>query len=63
MHQFERMQMKFLAEGGVEQSDNQEPVNDLILRRFEVTNLISGNCLYSGGHMNQVKRALKLPRT
>jgi hypothetical protein len=56
MHQFERMQMKFLAEGGVEQSDNQEPVNDLIHRRFEVTNLISGNCLYSGGHMNQVKR-------
>ena len=45
MHQFEHMQMKFLAEGGVEPSDNQEPVKDLIHRRFEVTNLTSGNLL------------------
>ena len=39
MHQFEHMQMKYLAEGGVEQNANQ----DLIHRQFEVTNLNSGN--------------------
>ena len=43
MTQFENMQIKFMAEGGVEQSDDQEPVNDLIHRKFEVTNLTSGN--------------------
>ena len=32
------MQMKYLAEGGVEQNANQ----DLIHRQFEVTNLNSG---------------------
>ena len=44
MHQFEHMQMKYLAEGGVEQNANQ----DLIHRQFEVTNLNSG-IFYSTG--------------
>ena len=41
---FEQMQIKFVAEEGVVTEDG-ETSNDLILRRFEVTNMNAGNLI------------------